>query len=145
VRQAFSGICIKTNDMKIFLIISSFLLLTTYEKSCKNKKTNFAAGCYKGRLEVKGGCMNYTISITGGNYDPALVEAKWTDTNTGKEYKNAFALGSRCTFPETVNEGDEFYFTIDSTTVQNCAVCMMYYPVPAKHLSIKVMSQPCNQ
>ena len=102
-------------------------------------------GCYKGKLEIKAGCMNYTISVNQGNIDTAMVVSKWTDENTGKSYKNVFALGSRCNFPSTINEGDEFYFMVDSSTVQNCAVCMMYYPVPSKHVSIKVLEKPCTE
>ena len=134
--------------MKLFLIISSFILLSSTKENCKNKKTNIGivpSGCYKGKLEVKGGCMNYTISIIGQNIDTSLVQASWTDESTGQAYKNVFALGSRCTFPQTINAGDEFYFEIDNTSVQNCAVCMMYYPTPAKKLSIKVIQDPCSQ
>ena len=46
--------------------------------------------------------------------------------------------------PGNINAGDEFYFMIDSTSVQNCAVCLMYYPVPSKKLSIKVIPGPCQ-
>jgi hypothetical protein len=132
--------------MKFCLLIASLILITSTKDSCKKKKKGVdipTADCYKGKLEVKGGCMNYTISISGGNFDTSLVVANWTDESTGKAYKNVFALGSRCTFPEAINAGDEFYFEIDNTTVQNCAVCMMYYPVPAKKLSIKVIQDPC--
>lgn len=131
--------------MKIFLL-ASFILLVAKE-NCNQKKTSSAASttnCYKGRLEVKGGCMNYTLSILSQNIDTSLVVSNWTDENTGKSYKNAFALGSRCNFPDTINAGDEFYFSIDSTTVQNCAVCLMYYPTPSKKLSIKILSAPCR-
>ena len=131
--------------MKFFLFVTSFILLSVTNKTCKNKKKDLAEGCYKAKLEVKGGCMNYTIAITGGNFDSSMVLAKWTDENTGKTYNNVFALGSRCTFPSTINEGDEFYFMIDTTSAQNCAVCMMYYPVPSKKLSIKVLEKPCTQ
>ena len=89
--------------------------------------------------------MNYTISFVRGNFDTSLVVANWTDESTGKAYKNVFALGSQCTFPETINAGDEFYFVIDNTPVQNCVVCMMYYPVPAKKLSIKIIQDHCSQ
>ena len=111
--------------------------------TCKSKKTANLPGCYKGRLEVKGACMNYTIRMVEGTLDTFLVAAQWTDETSGKSYSNVFALDSRCTFPSTINEGDEFYFSIDSTTVQDCAVCMMYYPVPSRKLSIKVLSGPC--
>jgi hypothetical protein len=132
--------------MKWLFLITSFFLLTAKE-NCKKKKgkTNInTAGCYKGRLEIKGGCMNYTISITSPNFDTSLVMADWTDENTSKAYKNVFALQSRCTFPDTINAGDEFYFMIDSTSVQNCAVCLMYYPVPMKKLPIKIIPGPCQ-
>lgn len=89
--------------------------------------------------------MNYTISVQQGPIDTAVFAASWTDESTGKAYKNVFALDSRCNFPATLNEGDEFYFTIDSTTVQDCAVCLMYYPVPPKKVKIKVLPQPCRQ
>ena len=88
--------------------------------------------------------MNYTISMQSKNFDTAMVVANWTDENTGKSYKNVFELGSKCTFPATIKEGDEFYFTIDTTSVQRCAVCMAYYPTPSKKVSIKVLNGPCN-
>ncbi len=128
--------------MKFFLLIVSFISLALSKENCKNKTRNStvtAPGCYKGKLEVKGGCMNHTISITTENFDTAIVVANWKDESTGKNYKNVFALNSRCTFPDTIHEGDEFYFVIDSTTVQNCMVCMIYYPVPAKKLSLKII------
>lgn len=131
--------------MKLFLL-APFFLLAISKENCKNKSSEeLAEGCYKGKLEVKGGCMNYTISIQTRDFKANLVEASWTDETTGKSYKNVFGLGSRCTFPNTINEGDEFYFTIDSTSVQNCAVCMMYYPTPQKKLSIKVLNGPCTK
>jgi len=83
--------------MKFLFLVASLILFTTKE-DCKKKKgntNNHIAGCYKGRLEVKGGCMNYTISMTSLNFDTSLVMANWTDENTGKTYKNVFALNSR--------------------------------------------------
>ena len=129
---------------RLFLLLSFVFLLTTNE-TCKNKKGDFAKGCYKGKLEVKGGCMNYTISIKEGNFDTALVVPAWTDESTNKTYQNVFALGSRCNFPDTLKEGDEFYFMIDSSAPKDCMVCMMYYPTPQKHIPIKVLSKPCEE
>lgn len=129
--------------MKQLLLIGSLLALTA--ATCKNKKTTTVANCYRGKLEIKAACMNYTISVVNGDIDTSLVASNWTNENTGKSYQNVFALGSRCTFPAAIKEGDEFYFTIDSSTVQNCAVCLIYYPVPPKKLSIKVIDGPCNQ
>jgi hypothetical protein len=131
--------------MKILVSAIFLVLLAVTENTCRNKKdkNKISANCYKGRLEIKGGCMNYTVAVIEGNIDTSLVQASWTDENTGKNYKKVFALGSKCDFPNTINEGDEFYFQVDSTSVQNCAVCMMYYPVPSKKISIRVVNDPC--
>lgn len=126
----------------IFLITAAFT-----EKGCRNKKKagHSTTGCYKGKLAVKANCMNYTISVTGGNMDSSLIETLWTDESTGQKITNAFALESKCNFPDSIKEGDEFYFVLDSTVKQDCAVCMMYYPVPSKKLSIRVINEPCPQ
>ncbi|HEU4901476.1 MAG TPA: hypothetical protein VFT06_01765 [Flavisolibacter sp.] len=102
-----------------------------------------ASNCYRGRLEIKGICSNYTISVREGQIDSSRIEASWTDENTKKTYTNVFALGSPCNFPDSIAEGQEFYFTLDSTA-QDCMVCQAYYPKPARSLSIKVLNQPCR-
>ena len=133
--------------MKTLLFSLALLMVGATAKNCNSSKKTAAhltAGCYKGKLVVKAACMNYTIAVTEGNMDTTLVNASWTDEQTGKAYSNVFALGSRCSFPPEIKEGDEFYFKLDSTTVQNCAVCMIYYPVPSRHLSIKVLNEPCT-
>ncbi len=127
--------------MKLLLILASLFFVSASAKSCKDQK--LPEGCYKGKLEIKALCMNYTISVQSKNFDTSMVVAQWTDESTGKNYTNVFGLGSRCTFPDSLKAGDEFYFTIDTTSVQNCMVCMAYYPTPSKKLSIKVLNAPC--
>jgi len=121
--------------MKKVLLLSALSILILSAGDCSKKKTG-----YKGKLEIKGICMNYTIALTEGNIDTSLIVANWTDENTGKAYKNVFKLGSPCTFPSSIKEGDEFSFTID-TSVMNCQVCMAYYPTPPKSLGIKVVEK----
>jgi len=129
--------------MKLLLLLSTFILLGASTKSCKNQQ--LPPGCYKGKLEIKALCMNYTISIQSKSFDTSMVVADWTDESTGKNYQNVFELGSKCNFPDSLQAGDEFYFTIDSTSVQNCSVCMAYYPTPSKKISIKVLNAPCSK
>src|SRR5688572_15908204 len=107
----------------VFLLL---MLVLTQATTCKNATAG--SECFKARLEIKGICMNYTISVIEGNVDSSLVISKWTDPNTGKVYNNAFRLGSPCQFPANLKEGDEFYFTIDNAMDNNCAVCKAYYP-----------------
>lgn len=125
--------------MKIFLIISSAIIALASKDGCKNNK--IAGSSYKGRLEIKGICMNYTIKVLDGNIDTSLISSQWTDETTGKSYTNVFKLGSPCNFPATIEQGDEFTFSIDTASKQDCAVCMAYYPTPSRHLAIKVESK----
>lgn len=124
--------------MKFYSLLPFLFLLVVSANKCKNKNND---GVFKGRLEIKGMCMNYTIKLLEGKLDTSNVVSEWKNEATGKSYNNVFALGSVCGFPSTINEGDEFYFKIDSTYVGNCAVCMAYYPKPTKSLAIKVVNK----
>jgi hypothetical protein len=98
-------------------------------------------GKYKGRLEIKGICSNYTIKLLEGNIDTSKIAAKWTDEVTNKSYTNVFALGSPCRFPKNIEQGDEFYFTIDTSAEKGCIICLAYYPTPLKKLPIRVIEK----
>ena len=115
-------------------VLATFLLASS---DCSQKK--IIEGKYKGKLEIAGICMNYTIKILEGNIDSSAIDANWKDETTGKSYTNVFRLGNPCDFPATIIQGDEFYFTIDTSERKQCAVCMAYYPTPSKKVSIKVV------
>lgn len=125
--------------MKLFIFLSAIFMLTISADKCGKKKTE--AGLYKAKLETKAICMNYTLRLLEGNIDTSLITANWTDESTGKSYANVFALGSPCTFPANIQQGDDFYFRIDTSQKQECAVCMAYYPTPPRKLSIKVVEK----
>ena len=127
--------------MKLILSIAIIFAALNFT-NCSSQKAP-STTCFKGRLEIKGICFNYTIKLTEGSIDTSRIVAAWKDETTGKSYTNVFGLGSPCSFPSTINAGDEFYFVMD-TAKQNCAVCMAYYPTPSKKLSIKVLDKPCN-
>ena len=124
--------------MKLYIAAPFIFILATTTNKCKNKNES---SVYKGKLEVKGMCMNYTIKLLEGNIEASKLMAEWKNEVTGKTHSNVFALGSVCNFPSTLNEGDEFYFSIDTTYVSNCAVCLAYYPKPAKSIAIKVVNK----
>ena len=126
--------------MKLLLMFAILFTLTASADKCGSKnKTGQATSVYKGKLETKALCMNYTLRVTEGNIDTSLVNTSWTDENTGKTYQNAFGLANPCDFPASIQQGDEFYFTIDTAKSKDCAVCMAYYPTPSKKLLIKVV------
>ncbi|HEX3167582.1 MAG TPA: hypothetical protein VHQ93_15030, partial [Chitinophagaceae bacterium] len=97
--------------MKLYVTAPIIFILAITTNKCKNKNEG---SVYKGRLEVKGMCMNYTIKLLDGNIDTSKLVSEWKNEITGKTHNNVFALGSVCNFPPTINEGDEFSFTIDT-------------------------------
>jgi hypothetical protein len=126
--------------MKLLFFLSLILSLTISADKCGSKKTE-TSGKYKARLETKALCMNYTLRLLEGDIDTSLITASWIDESTGKSYHNVFGLGSPCTFPPNIEQGDDFYFMIDTTQKQQCAVCLAYYPTPPRKLSIKVLDK----
>ena len=118
----------------IYLFALLFLL------SCsKNSPDTELESSYKGKLVVKGICMNYVIQVLDSDFDSSLIELNWTNEFSGISFTNVFALGSVCDFPENIEEGDEFNFIIDNSKNNNCAVCLAYSPTPNKYLSITVL------
>jgi len=125
--------------MKYFFFLPAIFLLTVSADKCGKKET--ATGKYRARLETKALCMNYTLRLLEGDIDTSLISVNWVDESTGKAYTNVFGLGSRCSFPSNIEQGDDFYFVIDTAQKQECAVCMAYYPTPPKKLYIKVVDK----
>ena len=123
--------------MKILIPLTTIFLLSLPVKDCNEKKKESSS--FKGKLEIKALCMNYTIRLVEGHIDTSKIAATWTDETTGKPYTNVFALGNPCDFPSTIKQGDEFYFTLETVKEKNCAVCMAYYPTPRKKVIIKVV------
>lgn len=103
-----------------------------------DKQETIANGCFKGKLVVKGICKNDVVQLLEGNNNALLVESNWTYPTTGTVYQNVFAVDSKCTFPDSLKEGDEFYFTLDSTQSEDCALCKALSPVPTTKLKIKL-------
>ena len=119
------------------LLLSGFSLLLLSNSDCGKK--GGSGKTYRGRLEVAGICMNYTIAFTGDSPDSSLFNAEWTDEVTGKQYENVFRLGNPCDFPPTIKAGDSFDFVIDTAKGKECMVCLAYYPTPSRAVSIKVV------
>ena len=129
--------------MKLLFFLSAVFMLTVSADKCGNKKKTETTtpAIYEAKLETKALCMNYTLRLLEGDIDTSLISASWTDESTGKSYSNVFGLGSPCTFPSSIEQGDDFYFQIDTSQKQECAVCMAYYPTPPRKLSIKVVDK----
>ena len=125
--------------MKIICLFSLLLMLTS-QKKCGNKR---AGNCYKGRLEIKGICMNYVIKVLDGDLSGLPVEKNWTDEESGKTYENVFGLDKPCDFPD-LEEGEEFYFTLSGSAKSDCVVCQAFRPTPKTKNNIAVRKTPCR-
>jgi hypothetical protein len=125
--------------MKLLFPLVAIVALSLPAQKCNEHKKQDTI--YKGKLEIKALCMNYTIRLLEGKLDTSQVMSNWTDETTGKSYSNAFGLANPCDFPSSISQGDEFYFTLDTVKARNCAVCMAYYPTPSKKLIIKVVTR----
>src|SRR5215210_851129 len=106
--------------LKTLILTGLITLVLTSQKECNSNNNPGKAGCYKGRLEIKGICSNYTITVLEGNLDSSKISKSWTDENTNKTYSNVFALDSPCSFPRDIEQGDEFYFTVKEEKDKDC-------------------------
>ena len=125
--------------MKIFVLLSALSILILSTSDCHSKKEK-GAKC-KGRLEIKGICYNYTIKLLEGDIDTAKIAANWIDESSGKSYTNVFGLTDPCSFPSSIKEGEEFYFSVHDAKLKSCIVCEAYYPAPPRSLLIKVFDK----
>ncbi|HQV06378.1 MAG: hypothetical protein R2796_01595 [Chitinophagaceae bacterium] len=120
----------------LFILACSIVLLSNSE--CHQPKHS---NVYKGRLELKGICLNYTVQCLDKNIDTSLINTHWENEISHKNYRNVFGIQNPCSFPDSIKKGDVFYFTIDTSLQDHCVRCMAYYPTPPRKLSIKVVQQ----
>lgn len=114
------------------------LLFCLLCSACKPQE-ELPENCLKGRLAFTGICNGYVIELISGTLDTSKVEAQWKNPDTGKIYKNAFALSNVCNFPTNLKDGDEFYFKVDqSQLIADCFTCKAYSPTPRKSLPIYI-------
>ena len=135
--------------MKMLFVLSLVSVITLSNSDCKRKKQkqpllpetakNLITDTLSGKLEIAGICKNYTISLLEGKMDTSLIEFSWKNDAEEKTYKNVFRLGNPCKFPESIRQGSQFHFIIDTTRQEECMVCTAYYPTPVKTVNIKVV------
>lgn len=103
-----------------------------------NNITLDRSGPLRGKLADEGLCRNYTITVTGGNINPDLIDSLWTNPFSKIKYKYAFGVANFCDF-KSVKKGQEFYFEIISPGNTDCINCAAAWPIPGKKLNIKVL------
>lgn len=125
--------------MKTTIIMKYLVALFILVNISCNKSNDTSVACFKGKLVLKGICMNYVIQIISGDVDMSLYESSWQNPVTNATYQNVFGLASICNFPDTIKEGDEFYFSIPKNPiVQTCTQCQAYSPIPSKRINIEI-------
>ena len=136
--------------LKSFSIIAlSLLALVTGKSKCHSDKTGNTGhintnNCYKGKLVIKGICLHYVVSVAEGSLDTSKMAASWTDPSTGRVYRNVFTISNPCSFPDSIQEGDTFYFSLTPDAADNCMRCQAYREVPAVQNPIAVKKEGCQ-
>ena len=131
----------KTTNKRIKILKKFFFVATVFclNFCSENQILSYnSENLVRGKLVIKGICMNYVIEVLGNNIDKNLIEKSWTNEFTKISYENVFGLGSICDFPDDIDEGDEFSFSILEEKDQICANCKAYSPTPKKKLFIEV-------
>jgi hypothetical protein len=121
------------NNMKQFWVL--LFLLPLFAFQCEEDRH---LDVYKGKLAVAGICGNYTIVLKEGELSPGLYDNTWVDPQTNISYTKAFRLANFCDFPTTIQEGQEFYFSLEPSPSNQCVTCLAVYPTPAKAIAIRV-------
>ena len=133
--------------MKTFVNLSVTLLLllnTGCEKSTVQKGVSAPQdACLKGIVVKKGICGQFVIKVLSEAKDGVKYAGSWKDESSGKTFTNVFTVENYCTFPGTLNEGDEFKFKLTTVKDSNCAVCQAFTPVPNEKNSI-IVSNDCT-
>jgi len=94
---------------------------------------------HRGKLVLKGICLNHTIQFIGGQ--PIGLdkwEREWINPIDGKRWERVFRLENECDFPQSLEEGDEFWFRIVPPQ-PTCIKCKGYSPTPNKGIPIEVL------
>ena len=114
------------NFLKLIISINNFLFILVFFLFLSCQKDNLNNNCSynstKGKLVVKGICMNYVIQILDNNIDYSLIEKEWIHEFTKETYKDVFRLGSVCNFPEYLNEGEALSYEVASEKGRKKAV-----------------------
>lgn len=91
-----------------------------------------------GKLVLNRACANYVIQVLQGTIEPSKIDALWKNPDNDSTYINVFTVANRCTFPDSLKEGDTISFEIDTNPpAQTCAVCAISYPTPPVSNDVK--------
>ncbi len=121
------------NKLKHFWV--PFFLLPLFAFQCEEDRD---LNVYKGKLAIAGICGNYTIELLEGDLSSDLYENSWVDPQTNNSYTKAFRLANYCDFPTAIQQGQEFYFSLEPSPNNQCVTCLAVYPTPDKSIAIRV-------
>jgi len=126
----------KTTTWLLFLLASTILSAFQCSKSDALRNTGT---CFRGRLVKTHSCAGvYVVKILSNDKGNLQFEPTWTDEYSGTVYENVFTVDNLCDFPKTIQQGDEFTFSIAERDNDQCAVCYPYIPHPSKSNKITV-------
>jgi hypothetical protein len=120
--------------MKTILAVLTLLLF----QMCSPKPQTEQGTCYTGKLVKRGICGQRVVQLVDGPQEGLAFARNWTDSLSGKQYMNVFAVSNTCDFPVTIKQDEEFTFSLITTPGSGCMQCQAYTPVPGEKNDVVV-------
>ena len=120
--------------MKTLITVSAFLAF----QMCSPKPQAGPGTCYTGKLVKRGICGQRVVHLVDGPQQGLAFARSWTDSLSGKQYMNVFAVSNTCDFPASIKQDEEFSFSLTTTPGSGCVQCQAYTPVPGEKNDVVV-------
>ena len=119
------------------IVLACSLFISGCEKAVTTSEEK-SRDCYSGKLVKKGMCGQYVIEVKSPEAKGLQIAATWHDPSSSKTYDNVFTVSNPCEFPQTIQEGEDFQFSVVAEGDMSCAFCYAYTPTPAARNNIVV-------
>ena len=132
----------KTIIVRSLIILSAFITPSCEKNNDQINRIALEQGdCIRGTLVKKGMCGQLVVKIISEKKNEITYASSWKDESTGKTHENVFTVENSCAFPNSINEGGEFYFKVTSKSSNDCVQCAAFTPVPKEKNSILVSTE----
>ncbi|MHA4809635.1 hypothetical protein ACX0G9_16095 [Flavitalea flava] len=138
MQRTVAGPCqVRKKDMARQTVLPILLLLVlTCSFTCRPERLGTSL---TGKLVIDATCSHFVVQLLQGSTDSTKVVDNWKNTANDSIYTHVFTVANVCNFGATgLVRGDIFTFEIDpEMPMEDCAVCLIYYPTPEVVHSIK--------
>ena len=118
--------------MKLTLLLSPLIVFCSFLPTQKKP-------IIKGKLVYRS-CATLVIQVIDAKHF-AITQNSWQPENSGKKYKNVFAVSNQCSFPDSIEVGQQVNFQIipNDPNTKDCMLCSLFDNPPKKSHLVKVV------